>query len=272
MRSRAEYRKVVPRKGMNGSSRWLPVFTVMASLHAVFQESTWAQDNRVSTVGEEERPAWRFTVTPHLWVSSFTGRVGVGRTVSEVDLGFGDIFGDLNFGVMGLFEGRRHPWVIRTDLLFASLGEERALSADGSGTLQIDQEQLMLHPELGYTILTRPWGGVDALLGVRYWHLIVDLSAPPQALSGNQYWVDGTVGASVRYQPDEGWRVFAKADAGAGGSDFTWQVYGGGGYDLGRCCTVVAAYRYLDVDYEQDNALVYDVAFHGPTIGMTLRF
>lgn len=56
----------------------------------------------------------------------------------------------------------------------------------------------------------------------------------------------------------------------AGGSDFTWQAWGGGGYDLGRCCTVVAAYRYLEVDHQ--DGLVYDVSFHGPALGLTLHF
>ena len=187
-----------------------------------------------------------------------------------MDLGFDDIFGDLNFGIMALVEARRHPWVFRTDVLFISLGEERALSVDGSGTLQMDLEEFMLHPELGYSLLSRPWGGIDALVGVRYWHFSLDLSAPPQELAGDQGWVDGTIGAALRYQPAEGWRIFAKADAGAGGSNISWQAQGGAGYDLGGCCTLIAAYRYLDVDH--DDGLLYDVAMHGPALGLTLRF
>ncbi len=243
---------------------------LVLTLGAALPESSRAQDNRVPLVAEEDTTSWRFTVTPYFWASAMTGRVGVGGRVAQLDLGFDDIFGDLNFGITALVEARQHPWVLRTDVLFISLGEERALSVDGSGTLQMDLEEFMLHPELGYSLLSRPWGGVDALVGVRYWHFSLDLSAPPQELAGDQGWVDGTIGAALRYQPAAGWRLFAKADAGAGGSDFSWQALGAAGYDLGRCCTIVAAYRYLDVDH--DDGLLYDVSMHGPALGLTLRF
>jgi opacity protein-like surface antigen len=251
---------------------WLHAVTIIATLGVVPQGPSWAQGNRVPSSGEQDDPAWRFTFTPQLWISSLAGRAGVGGSVAEVDLSYGDIFGDLNFGMTGLFEARRHPWAIRADLLFLSVGEERALSADGSGTLQLNLDELMLHPELGFTILTRPWGGVDLMVGARYWHVSLDLSAPPQDRTGDEGWIDGTIGAGLRFQPAEGWHVLAKADAGAGGSDFTWQALGGGGYDISECCTLVAAYRYLDVDYEQSNGLTHDVSFHGPAIGLTLHF
>jgi opacity protein-like surface antigen len=231
-----------------------------------------AQDQRVPEAGQEERPTWRFTFTPHLWASGLSGRVGVGPAVGEVDLSFSDIMDDFDIGVMGLFEARRYPWVIRADLFYVSLSDEQARTVGTGETLQIGQDEFMLQPELGYTILRRPWGGIDALIGVRYWDLTVDLSIQPQEVSGSQTWVDGTVGAALKYQPAERWHLFSKVDAGAGGSDFTWQGYGGAGYDLGRCCTLIAAYRYLDVDYEKDGGLIYDVQMHGPAIGVTLRF
>ena len=129
----------------------------------------------------------------------------------------------------------------------------------------------MLHPEVGYTLLARPWGGVDGLIGARYWNLGVDLNLPPQGISADRNWVDGTAGANLRYQPGGKWRLVGKADIGAGGSDLIWQLYGGAGYELGRCCSLVAAWRYLDVDYDQQD-LVYDVKLSGPTFGVTLRF
>jgi hypothetical protein len=99
----------------------------------------------------------------------------------------------------------------------------------------------------------------------------VDIEAPSQEASGDKGWVDGTVGANLRYQPAEKWHLVAKADIGAGGSDFTWQLYGGAGYDLGSCCALVAAYRHLDVDYDKEGFL-YDVNLSGPALGVGLRF
>ncbi len=195
--------------------------------------------------------------------------MGVGSNISEVDVSFTEGAEDFEFGFAGLFEGRRHPYVLRFDFYYVSLSDEEATSA--GNTLTAGQDELMLHPEVGYTLLARPWGGLDGLIGARYRNLGVSLEVPAQEISADRGWVDGTVGVNLRYQPAEKWRLAAKADVGAGGSDFTWQLYGGAGYALGRCCSLVAAWRAVGVDYEKDD-LVYDVRMSGPTLGVTLRF
>jgi hypothetical protein len=195
--------------------------------------------------------------------------VGVGAGVAEVDLSFGDMVDEFDIGLMGLFEARRERWVLRTDLYYLSMSDQRAVSV--SSTIPLDQEQLILQPEVGYAILRRDWGGVDALAGVRYWNLSLQLGSPPDTLTGDRNWVDGTVGLGLRYRPASSWQVFAKSDLGTGGSDFVWQALGGVGYDLGRCCTADAAYRHLSVDYRQDD-FVYDVDLSGPAVGVTLHF
>ena len=91
------------------------------------------------------------------------------------------------------------------------------------------------------------------------------------ALSGSKGWVDGTVGARARYGFARRWHLTGKADVGTGGSDFTWQAPGGGGIDVGACCTALAAYRHLDTDYESDD-FVYDAYLSGPTLGFEARF
>ena len=212
---------------------------------------------------------WRTTFTPYVWMSGLKGTIGVGSNISEVDVAFSDGAEDFEFGFAGLLEIRRHPWVLRTDFFYVSLSDEHATSA--GNTLTASQDELMLHPEVGYTLLARPWGGVDGLIGARYWNLGVDLNGPAQGVSADRNWIDGTVGANFRYQAGKKWRLVAKADIGAGGSNLIWQLYGGAGYDLGRCCALVAAWRYLDVDYDKDD-LVYDVRLSGPTLGLTLRF
>ena len=80
------------------------------------------------------------------------------------------------------------------------------------------------------------------------------------------------VGAGWHYHAGGPWRLYAKADLGGGGSKFTWQALGGAGYDLGSCCTLTAAYRYLDVDYEKYGSFLYNVHLNGPAVGMTFRF
>jgi hypothetical protein len=246
----------------SGPCSWPSYLALVLGLLATASRGLAAQ-----TAAEPEQ--WRITFTPYVWMSGLEGTIGVGSTISEVDVSFTEGAEDFEFGFAGLAEGRRYPWVLRVDFYYVSLSDEEAISA--GDTLRVGQNELMLHPEVGYALLSRPWGGVDGLIGARYRNLGVDLSGSSQGVSADRNWVDGTMGANVRYQPAEKWRLVAKADVGAGGSDFTWQFYGGAGYDLGRCCALVGAYRFLDVDYDKDDIL-YDVRLGGPTFGLTLRF
>jgi opacity protein-like surface antigen len=233
---------------------------LLAAMVLTLAPSSEAQDNRVPNA-QVETPAWRFAFTPYLWATGLHGRVGVAGRSTDVNVSVGDVIDDFDIGVMGLVEARKNLWVLSTDVFFVNLGDE----VDG---VTVDLSELMLQPELGRTILARPWGGIDALVGARYWHLRVDLS--PTEISESADWIDAVLGARLRILPAERWHLFAKGDLGGGESKFTWQAYGGAAYDLGRCCALSALYRYLDVDYEKD--LTYDVHFNGPALGLTLRF
>ena len=224
---------------------------------------------QVGAQSAEGAESWRFAFTPYAWISGIRGTIGVGSSTGEVDVAFNEGGEDFEFGFAGLLEARRRRWVARTDFFYVSFSDEQGTAAGSPVT--VGQDDLMLHPEVGYTLLARAWGGVDGLVGARYLNTGVDLSGQSAETSVDRGWVDGTLGANVRYQPGSRWRLVAKADLGAGGSDFVWQLYGGGGYDLGRCCALVGAWRLLDLDYDKDN-LRYDVRLSGPTFGVTLRF
>jgi hypothetical protein len=213
--------------------------------------------------------ASRFTFTPYLWAASIGGQVGALGQAADVSVGFGDIVSQVDFGAMGLFEARFDRWLGRLDLFYVSITDEQPLTTRGAATLRVTQRQLMLQPEVGYGLLVAPWGGVDLLAGARYWHLDLDFHLGGPGASKD--WVDATGGLAFRFRPGGRWRFGAKADAGGGGSQFTWQALGSVGYDLGRCCTVQSAYRYLNVDNESGTFL-YDVHLDGPALGLTLRF
>jgi hypothetical protein len=223
----------------------------------------------VAAQAADQTESWRFAFTPYAWISGIRGTLGVGSNTGEVDVAFNEGSEDFEFGFAGLLEARRRRWVARADFFYVSFSDEQGTAAGSPVT--VGQDDLMLHPEVGYILLARAWGGVDGLVGGRYLNTGVDLSGASAETSVDRGWVDGTVGANVRYQPGSRWRLVAKADIGAGGSDFVWHLYGGGGYDLGRCCALVGAWRLLDLDYDRDN-LLYDVRLSGPTFGATLRF
>ena len=224
-----------------------------------------AQENRVPDAHVEASSEWRFAFTPYLWTAALDGSIGLNGDVTDVSLSLGDIIEEFDLGVRGLLEASRAPWLLRADVFYLNLGQE-------TSGITVNQDQFILQPEVGRTVLTQPWGSVDLLVGARYWHLDVDVTAPPSTVSGSKGWVDVTAGAAWRFRPGQRWNLFAKGDLGGGGAQFTWQGYGGAGYDLGDCCMVSALYRYLDVDYEEDGGFIYDVHFNGPALGLTLRF
>ena len=158
---------------------------------------------------------WRITFTPYVWMSGLEGTIGVGSNISEVDVSFTEGAEDFEFGFAGLLESRRYTWVLRLDFYYVSLSDEEAVSA--GRTLTVGQDELMLHPEVGYTLLARPWGGVDGLIGARYRNLGVDLGAEPQEVSADRNWVDGTVGANFRYQAGESGASWPRPTSALGG-------------------------------------------------------
>ena len=220
-----------------------------------------------------EEDDWRFSVTPYAWLPGVHGRVGAGGTETEVDNSFGEVIENVDLALMGVFEARHRRWVGYFDFMYASLTADQESETE---TTRAGMDQVIVQPEVGYTLVERPWGSVDGLVGARFWNFSLDISViegseETEAGSGDANWVDGTVGARIRYSSTGHWHLLFKGDAGAGGSNFTWQVVGGAGYDIGSCCVARLAYRHLDVDYESEDILA-DVNFTGPALGLEIKF
>jgi hypothetical protein len=237
------------------------------------QDSVPPAQTYVPDAHPPEERAWGFSITPYGWLNAVQGRVGSGGTTTDVDVSFGDVLDRVDLGLAGVFEARHRRWVGLLDVVYSSLTSDQQNATE---TIRALLDQVTLQPELGYTLVERPWGGIDGLVGARFWNFNLDIkviegSIENDVASGDQNWLDGTLGARVRYSAPRHWHLFFRGDAGAGGSDFTWQVQGGAGYDLGTCCVARAAYRHLDVDYESDD-FISDIYLTGPTLGLEIKF
>jgi hypothetical protein len=217
-----------------------------------------------------------YILSPYFWAPATRGTAGAGGETTPVDMSFGDLTHHLNFGFMAAFEARRERWIMLVDAFYAALGEDDDTPGPLLTNVSIKLHQLMIQPEIGYTALRRPWGGVDALGGIRIWHLSTDLTFVPVAGasrtdSGDQSWVDGFVGSRIRVEPGNRWHLSVLGDVGAGGSDLTWEAAAGAGYDVSQCCALTLGYRHLDVDYESSE-FVNDLYMTGPILGFSWRF
>jgi len=221
---------------------------------------------------------WQFQFSPYLWIAGVKGRAGLGNLVVDVDAGLTDEHVDLNFGLMGTFEARKHRFVILTDFQYSSLGSDRATPGPLFSNAEADFKTFVLDPKFGYRIIDNPEKGafVDVLGGIRYWHIKTDLTFNTGLLSSvtasrSRSWVDGAGG--IRGKRHLTPRIFltGEADLGGGGSNLSYQLFGGVGVLVGKRYALVAGYRDLDVNYNKDGFL-FDNALHGPIFGLGIKF
>ena len=228
----------------------------------------------------QAKPAdqWHFQFTPYVWIVGISGRAGLSPLAVDVNTGITDSDIQLNFGFMGAFEARKNRIVILTDLQFSNLGTDRPSPGPLFSGASADFKTFILEPQVGYRIFDDPekeaFFGV--LGGVRYWHLKTDLTVNAGVLPGitasrSRGWVDGIAGVRGKTHLTPRFFVTGEADLGGGGSNLTYHLFGGAGFLVGRRYALIAAYRYLDVNYNKDSFL-FDMALQGPLFGVAIKF
>src|SRR5262245_16086526 len=128
---------------------------------------------------------WRVQTTPYLWGTSIDGRIGVGDRTADVDASFGNILDHLHFAFMNLAQATWNKQVVvLTDLVYADLRGYHATPGPLFSGVSPNQKLLLLSPEGGYRILDNTDGSVDAIGGIRYWHLKTELQFQPGVRPG----------------------------------------------------------------------------------------
>ncbi len=220
---------------------------------------------------------WQFQLTPYLWIASISGRAGIGNLVIDTDISLTDADVELNFGFMATFEARKNRFVFLTDLQYSNLSTERGNPGPLFSSSRASFKTFILDPEIGYRVLDNGEGAfLDVVGGIRYWHLngTIDFRAgilPAAQASRSRSWVDAVSGLRGKAALGKRFFVTGKADLGAGGSDFTYQLFGGVGVNLGEHIALIGGYRDLNVDYNKDGFL-FDMSLHGPILGFGIKF
>jgi hypothetical protein len=227
------------------------------------------------TASQSSTEGWQFELVPYLWGSAIDGEVGIGNRTVNVDASFTNILDHLHFAAMGLAEARRENLVVLTDALYTDLRGQRATPGPLFSSVRPEQRLFIFTPEAGYRVLDTDGSSIDALGGIRFWHLKSELEfragvLPSVDMEASRNWVDGIVGLRARRALPRGSWVSAYGDVGAGGSDLTYQLVGTVGMDIGVRYAVTFAYRYLKVDYDKDRVLL-DTAMQGPLFGFTFK-
>ena len=219
---------------------------------------------------------WEFQFVPYLWFASLKGQVGVGDRVADVDADFGDIIDKLNFGFMAAFEARKGRLGLFSDLLYLKVSAENATPGALFSSVKLTQKVFMFEEAVAYRLYEKNGSSVDAMAGIRFWHLNTRLLftpgiSPEVEADRSKNWVDGLAGLRGRAYVSKNIFVLGRGDVGGGGSDLTYQLIGGGGLTFRERFSFLLVYRYLHVNYDRDNFL-FDVGIKGPAIGFGIKF
>ena len=260
---------------VNGEKDTSVIRGVTASVTPTEPRSETATAPRTQPAPDDK---WQFQFSPYFWLASLHGTGGVGNRTAEVDMSFGDIFGSLKFALMGVFEARKGKFMLLTDMEYVHIEDDKATPGPLFSDVNAKFKVFIFDPEVGYRLYENPDSGssVDVLGGIRVWHVSTELDfgagiLPATQLQGSRNWVDAIVGLRGKAAVSEKIFVTGKADLGGGGSQFTWQLFGGLGYSITPKIALIGGYRVLDVDYDKNN-FIYDMNQRGPILGIGFKF
>jgi hypothetical protein len=212
--------------------------------------------------GETNDP-WSFDIDPYLWLASYEGTFGLPAVPPDIPpihsnsespfsthiSGAAMLAAQVHYNQVGLFlDG---AW-----LRMKTEGDSG--SSLYSGT-EIKSDIAYGSAALSYRLPQFANLQCDLFAGARVWYFgnTIDFesgAAPGFTAEGSRTWVDPIVGAALRYDVTPHWFGTVLGDAGGfgAGSDLTWNVFGGVGYQFTTCFSASLGYRFLHLDYNKD--------------------
>ncbi len=257
------------------------------------QEVSGAEPNTENT--SEVSNKWNIQFSPYMWAPELKGDATLRGRTGPVDIGFSDLFDNLDIAFMGRLEAWKGDWGLFLDGTYMDIGadfstRQSLVSAD------IDVKMIMLEFGLGYHLWETPVGkdktqklSFDLLGGGRYMNLKGEIDIKTNGpladiISGRTFdkreeWVDPIIGGRLRWDIDEKLAAAVRFDFGGfgigNGSDQTWNLLAGIDYKLKENMRLKAGYRIFDLDYDSGSGnkeFGIDAQFRGPIIGLTILF
>ena len=220
---------------------------------------------------------WHFGVTPYLFLSGLTGRVGArGRAF---DLGSSDFTGgrrdNFAIGFMVAVEARKDRFVILNDMIWANLTSEKDTIGPLYSTTKVGTKLFIIDPEAGYRFVNSEKGSIDVLGGVRVWSVEASLNATTGVLPGfevsqRKTWAAPVIGVRGIANITPRFFLAGKFDIGGAGigADLTTQLWGAAGYKFTKHFAMLGGYRWLQVDYDDEEGFLFDTTMSGVMVGM----
>lgn len=233
-------------------------------------------------------PGWALQVTPYFWATGLKGHISPFRRLPTIAVNktFSDVMDNLDFGGFINVWGRYERFVLSGDLMYVRTTDGHTignlpplphLPQIPAISARVESTQFMATLMGGYRIIDGDGFSLDALGGVRFWHVANDVTVSAAGLTGSYEesfdWVDPVLGLRGFVSLSDKLSLQAQADIGGfkAGSDLTWSVLATINYAFNDRFAVSAGYKVLDIDYRR-NGHVFDTRMSGPVVGLTYRF
>jgi opacity protein-like surface antigen len=232
---------------------------------------------------EEVAPAraerdWSVSFSPYVWAVSMSSKVETDRIDGDYDLGLLTILENLRGLAMADMTVRYKRVGLVGDGMWSRL-EKTQTRATATGSYDIDVQLNLAWGTGGAFYRFRPTEklSLDPYVAARWWRVntrlgLIDNGGPlaPRSGEGTTAWADPVFGLKVNYDITDKWSVRVAGDVGGGVSKVSWQVLGGGAYNVNDWLAIDVVYRAMGVDYRPSgdrfvlslNGLAAGVTFH----------
>ena len=240
----------------------------------------------LSLTGAASASDWTWNVTPYAWATDVVADISINdRQVADQTIGFSDLAEELSFTTQGRVEARRGRHGVMLDAFYIHLeddGQRFGLPIGGEAIADGDLALTIL--DLGGVFNPRGDGnGFSLLYGGRMVDRDIEVDARfnlgpatlAQSYEVSETLYDAMLGMRYAGRISPRWTYAVQADASTGGTEQTWSALAGFGYSFGGRYTLIAGYRYMDVQFEKDNALGTlnaDVTLSGVISGLRIAF
>lgn len=256
------------------------LLTVVGATASLAEEGTKTSAGEVNHVVPVR--SWALQVTPYVWGAGISGDISPFRRGPTIGTrkSFADVLGDLNLGGFINLWGRHERFVFSGDLLYVATTDSkfvRGVPVVGAVDTSVDSRQFTSTWQAGYRLVDGSDFTLDALGGLRLWHVSNDVRvrvAGRNVKYGEDFgWVDPVIGARAFLRVAENLSLQAQADVGGFGvgADMTWSALVTANYTFSDHLSVSAGYKLLDTDYAR-NGHVFETTLSGPVLGITYRF
>lgn len=213
---------------------------------------------------------WQFTITPYLWIATIKGSTGVDGGDSGIDTGY-------NFFSLDNFEGAffvaasasKGSWTLQTDFVYLNFADNPSVGPIDS---TIDLKGGIIELSAAYSL--QKFEYAEFLFGARRVAIGLEVTLTPgPAGEDRKVWLDPIVGLRYKRPISERWHIIARGDLGGFGfsSELTVNLMAGAGFNMTKHSSLFLGYRYLMLDFNDDEYLV-DLTAEGFALGVEFNF